>query len=103
EVDNILIDEARTPLIISGPSSGAPKRYLEADRIARELTKLEKEAQKKLRAIGHGLNIPGHILSDDEEEEEHVQDMAVTHGVKEDTADEDEEEEEDQNPEIDVS
>src|SRR5262249_61665235 len=73
EVDNILIDEARTPLIISGPSSGAPKRYVEADRIARELTRLEKEAQKKLRAIGHGLNIPGHVLSDDQDEEDEQQ------------------------------
>jgi preprotein translocase subunit SecA len=85
EVDNILIDEARTPLIISGPSSGEPKLYLEADRIARELTRLEKEAQKKLRAIGHGINIPGHVLSDETDEETNgeagVQDMAVTHGV----------------------
>ncbi len=81
EVDNILIDEARTPLIISGPSSGAPKRYVEADRIARELTRLEKEAQKKLRAIGHGLNIPGHILSDEDEgEPEGVQDLAAGSG-----------------------
>ncbi len=47
------------------------------------MTRLEKEAQKKLRAIGHGVNIPGHILSDEEDEEdEGVQDMAVTHGVK---------------------
>jgi preprotein translocase subunit SecA len=84
EVDNILIDEARTPLIISGPSSGAPKRYLEADRIARELTRLEKEAQKKLRAIGHGVNIPGHVLSDEEpdEAEQGVQDLAAAKGIQ---------------------
>lgn len=37
EVDNILIDEARTPLIISGPSNSDPRRYTEADRIARAL------------------------------------------------------------------
>jgi preprotein translocase subunit SecA len=102
EVDNILIDEARTPLIISGPSSGAPKRYLEADRIARELTKLEKEAQKKLRAIGHGVNIPGHVLSDEkDEDEEGVQDLAAKQAIKGGEADG--EEEEDENPEIDVS
>jgi preprotein translocase subunit SecA len=84
EVDNILIDEARTPLIISGQTSGKPKDYLKADEIARKLTQLEKEAQKKLRAIGHGLNIPGHVLSDDAdgETEEGVQDLAVTKGVK---------------------
>ncbi|MCL4144470.1 UNVERIFIED_CONTAM: hypothetical protein GTU68_027387 [Idotea baltica] len=39
EVDNILIDEARTPLIISGPAHQNPARYAEANRIATELTK----------------------------------------------------------------
>ena len=37
EVDNILIDEARTPLIISGPSQGQTDRYRKADQIARDL------------------------------------------------------------------
>ncbi len=39
EVDNILIDEARTPLIISGPAYDDPRKYAEADRIARQLKK----------------------------------------------------------------
>ncbi len=39
EVDNILIDEARTPLIISGPAHDNPQKYVEADRIARQLVK----------------------------------------------------------------
>jgi preprotein translocase subunit SecA len=39
EVDNILIDEARTPLIISGPAFHDVRRYSEADRISRLLTK----------------------------------------------------------------
>ncbi|MGI9517448.1 MAG: DEAD/DEAH box helicase, partial [Pirellulaceae bacterium] len=39
EVDNILIDEARTPLIISGPAHSDIRKYAEADRIARRLTK----------------------------------------------------------------
>ncbi len=38
EVDNILIDEARTPLIISGPSNQNPAKYVEANRIAMTLT-----------------------------------------------------------------
>jgi len=33
EVDSILIDEARTPLIISGPADRAPERYYETDKI----------------------------------------------------------------------
>jgi preprotein translocase subunit SecA len=39
EVDNILIDEARTPLIISGPSDLDLDRYEEADKVARQLRK----------------------------------------------------------------
>ncbi len=41
EVDNILIDEARTPLIISGPAHQDIGKYAEADRIARQLKKEE--------------------------------------------------------------
>jgi preprotein translocase subunit SecA len=39
EVDNILIDEARTPLIISGSAHDDVTRYAKADRIARQLKK----------------------------------------------------------------
>jgi preprotein translocase subunit SecA len=39
EVDNILIDEARTPLIISGPAHDDVGRYTKADGIARRLRK----------------------------------------------------------------
>jgi preprotein translocase subunit SecA len=37
EVDNILIDEARTPLIISGPAHDNVRKYADADRISRQL------------------------------------------------------------------
>ncbi len=46
EVDNILIDEARTPLIISGPAFSDLKRYEQANAIAVQLIELE----KKMRA-----------------------------------------------------
>jgi preprotein translocase subunit SecA len=39
EVDNILIDEARTPLIISGPAHDDVTKYAKADRVARLLKK----------------------------------------------------------------
>ncbi len=39
EVDNILIDEARTPLIISGPAHDDVTKYAKADRLARQLVK----------------------------------------------------------------
>jgi preprotein translocase subunit SecA len=37
EVDSILVDEARTPLIISGEAEGSTERFVFADRIARQL------------------------------------------------------------------
>jgi preprotein translocase subunit SecA len=42
EVDNILIDEARTPLIISGPAFSDIRRYAQANDIAVQLTELQK-------------------------------------------------------------
>jgi preprotein translocase subunit SecA len=39
EVDNILIDEARTPLIISGAAHDDVTKYAKADALARQLTK----------------------------------------------------------------
>ena len=39
EIDNILIDEARTPLIISGPAHDNLEKYPRADAIARQLKK----------------------------------------------------------------
>ena len=54
EVDSILIDEARTPLIISGPSSGEANRWF--SEFARIATKLEPgadyEVDEKKRTIG---------------------------------------------------
>jgi len=60
EVDSVLIDEARTPLIISGPSEESTEKYYEADRIARRLRKgvhytiKEKENQASLTEEGVG-------------------------------------------------
>jgi len=39
EVDSVLIDEARTPLIISGPSEEATHLYYEIDKLVRKLNK----------------------------------------------------------------
>ena len=39
EVDSILIDEARTPLIISGPTNRTLDNYIRADEIAKQLEK----------------------------------------------------------------
>ncbi|MDQ7084983.1 MAG: preprotein translocase subunit SecA [Sulfurovum sp.] len=42
EVDSILIDEARTPLIISGPTQRDENHYLQADTIAKQMIAGEK-------------------------------------------------------------
>ncbi|MCU1019901.1 preprotein translocase subunit SecA [Stenotrophomonas maltophilia] len=43
EVDSILIDEARTPLIISGPADDSPELYIRVNRIVPNLVKQEVE------------------------------------------------------------
>lgn len=54
EVDSILIDEARTPLIISGPASGDNlKWYVEFARLVRALEpEVDYEVEEKQRAVG---------------------------------------------------
>jgi preprotein translocase subunit SecA len=53
EVDSILIDEARTPLIISGPADKATKWYVEFANIANRLTRGEHyEVDEKKRNVG---------------------------------------------------
>ena len=47
EVDSILIDEARTPLIISGPSEESTKKYYDVDRIVPLLKKGERDEISK--------------------------------------------------------
>ena len=43
EVDSILIDEARTPLIISGPADESPELYIRVNRIVPQLKRQEAE------------------------------------------------------------
>jgi preprotein translocase subunit SecA len=53
EVDSILIDEARTPLIISGPADKATKWYVEFANIATKLNKdVHYEVDEKKKTIG---------------------------------------------------
>jgi preprotein translocase subunit SecA len=51
EVDSILIDEARTPLIISGPSEGSTEMYNKVDQIIPLLTPEDYEKDEKTRAV----------------------------------------------------
>ena len=52
EVDSILIDEARTPLIISGPSEAPTEKYLIATKLSQKLKKgMDYEVDEKTRNI----------------------------------------------------
>ncbi|MBI4470018.1 MAG: preprotein translocase subunit SecA, partial [Acidobacteria bacterium] len=51
EVDSILVDEARTPLIISGPSEESTQKYYDADAVVRRLEKeLDYQLDEKARS-----------------------------------------------------
>ena len=51
EVDSILIDEARTPLIISGATKDKTDRYLAIDKFIKQLNKTDFEIDEKDRNI----------------------------------------------------
>jgi len=51
EVDSILIDEARTPLIISGPAFDDVSRYKKADQVTRKLISLQGNYDRIKRQI----------------------------------------------------
>jgi len=51
EVDSILIDEARTPLIISGPTETRSDLYLKVDRLVRRLGEADFEKDEKNKTI----------------------------------------------------
>ncbi|WP_297883290.1 preprotein translocase subunit SecA, partial [uncultured Campylobacter sp.] len=52
EVDSILIDEARTPLIISGPTNRTLDGYIKANEVARQMIRGEAPADPKGKATG---------------------------------------------------
>ncbi|QOI11260.1 preprotein translocase subunit SecA [Blochmannia endosymbiont of Colobopsis nipponica] len=53
EVDSILIDEARTPLIISGPMEGTSKLYYLVNKLIPYLIRQDKEDSDKFQGKGH--------------------------------------------------
>ena len=58
EIDNILIDEARTPLIISGPAHDDVTKYAKADKVARQL-KRDEDFEVKEKEHSCHLTEPG--------------------------------------------
>ncbi len=72
EVDSILIDEARTPLIISGPSEGNTGLYIAVDKIIPHLEKSDYELEEKHKSV---------VLT--EQGQEHVEKLLREHGLLE--------------------
>lgn len=83
EVDNILIDEARTPLIISGPASEDTDWYLKTAQVVRQLAPEDYEVDEKdhtvtLTEIGemHAEQLLGTTLRDPDRPEDITQEQA---------------------------
>jgi preprotein translocase subunit SecA len=53
EVDSILIDEARTPLIISGPAEDSSEMYIKVNKLIPKLIRQEKEDSDSFQGEGH--------------------------------------------------
>ncbi|MDP0562293.1 MAG: preprotein translocase subunit SecA [Candidatus Endonucleobacter sp. (ex Gigantidas childressi)] len=61
EVDSILIDEARTPLVISGPAEDSSELYREMNRLVPHL-KMQEEEEKAGELV---VVVPGHYTVDE--------------------------------------
>ena len=79
EVDNILIDEARTPLIISGQPEQATQTYYTFARLAKQLTGVP--AKQKLKSLGESKDT-SNVDYDYEYDEKHKTVAPTERGVK---------------------
>src|SRR6476469_3599412 len=79
EVDNILIDEARTPLIISGAPEQAAQTYYTFARLAKQLVGVP--AKDKLRSLGESKDT-SEVDYDYEYDEKHKTVAPTERGVK---------------------
>ena len=66
EVDSILIDEARTPLIISGQAEDQTEMYIAMNKVAPTLTRQEGEADPR---TGEGVIKPGDFTLDEKSQQ----------------------------------
>ncbi len=60
EVDSILVDEARTPLIISGPAEESTDKYYKIDKIIPKLEKGKKDEATKLESGDYVIDEKAH-------------------------------------------
>ena len=85
EVDSILIDEARTPLIISGPSEGNTDLYKQIDQIIPHLTRQEpiknEEGQPDFGPGDYSVDEKGKQVYLSEDGHQKVEDMLTEMGL----------------------
>ena len=79
EVDNILIDEARTPLIISGQPEQAAQTYYTFARLAKQMVGVQ--AKEKLKSLGESKDT-SEVDYDYEYDEKHKTVAPTERGVK---------------------
>lgn len=72
EVDSILIDEARTPLIISGPAEDHTAMYVAMNQIVPNLIRQEGEADPR---TGEGVTKPGDFTVDEKSHQVYLTDQ----------------------------
>src|SRR6266511_1481197 len=77
EVDSILIDEARTPLIISGPAEGSTDRYYKIDRIIPKLKRAATIVEGKLSEIE--AQAPGDYIVDEKSRAVSLTEQGISH------------------------
>ncbi|MFC3024322.1 preprotein translocase subunit SecA [Vibrio zhugei] len=84
EVDSILIDEARTPLIISGPAEDSSDLYTRIDKLIPSLQKQDKEDSEEYRGDGHyTLDEKSKQVYLTETGQEFVEELLIKHGLME--------------------
>ncbi|TAM99309.1 MAG: preprotein translocase subunit SecA, partial [Rhodanobacteraceae bacterium] len=76
EVDSILIDEARTPLIISGPAEESPELYIRVNRIVPHMTRQAKEP------LPGEPPEPGDYYVDEKQKQVHLSEEGMEHAEK---------------------
>ncbi|MFK8077941.1 MAG: preprotein translocase subunit SecA [Granulosicoccus sp.] len=77
EVDSILIDEARTPLIISGPADGDSELYTKLNAVVPKLTRQEEEEGEG----DYSIDEKGKQVHLTEQGMENVEDILIEHGI----------------------
>lgn len=78
EVDSVLIDEARTPLIICGQSEKSTSLYLAADFIAKKLEQGEfKELSKMNFIMGEDIEESGDFIVDEKDKQTHLTEPGI--------------------------